>query len=66
MKKELNRFERVAEGAYFAVDIRVFESTLTSYDPILANQTLLTTQEKVDRIEADKSEGIGDSIPLNT
>ncbi len=54
MKKELNRFERVADGAYFAVDTRVFESTITSYDPILAHQTLLTTQEKVERIEVDR------------
>lgn len=53
MKKELNRFERIADGAFFAVDTRVFESTITSYDPMVANATLLTSREKSKEIIVD-------------
>lgn len=55
MKKELNRFERIADGAFFAVDTRVFESRITPYDPMVANATLLTSQEKSDAIVTDES-----------
>lgn len=53
MKKEMNRFERITDGVFFAVDTRVFESTITHYDPMVANSTLITSQRQSDEIVAD-------------
>ncbi|HZE72155.1 MAG TPA: hypothetical protein VE135_21820 [Pyrinomonadaceae bacterium] len=55
MKNELGRFERIADGAYFAIDIRAFEYSITPYDPILANQTI-TNQETPGNDLADVDE----------
>lgn len=46
MRKELNKFQRITDGAFFAVDLRAFESTISFYDPLVANQTLLATERE--------------------
>lgn len=36
------KFEKVAEGAYFAVDYSATQSTVSQYDPRISNQTIVT------------------------
>jgi hypothetical protein len=36
------KFEQVQAGAYFIVDIPSFQSMMTPYDPVVANQSILS------------------------
>lgn len=65
MKNELSKFERVADGAYFTIDIRAFGSTLTPYDPLVANQTIVIDQEP-SRSAQDVPRAYDDPDMLNT
>jgi len=55
------KFERIQEGAYFLIDPSSFQITIISYDPVLANQTILfgwdtsriTEQEQPDMNEQE-------------
>lgn len=38
-----SRFIRVGDSAYFSLDHKAFNSTILMYDPIIANQTILST-----------------------
>jgi hypothetical protein len=38
---EKARFEKIQEGAYFLVDPSNFQVSVSPYDPLVANQTIL-------------------------
>lgn len=56
------KFEQIQEGAYFVVDLSGFQSTITSYDPLLANQTLVSlwNKEELDNNQKAKEDDTHD------
>lgn len=47
MNHTIKRFEKIADGAYFAIDTRAFQTTINTYNPVLANQIIVVEENSV-------------------